>query len=272
MGASWQVLKKDKELLIFPILSTLACLLVIVSFAVPLVATGAWQPPTGEEATAGDQVFFYGIMFLFYFCNYFVITFFNSAIVGSAITRMGGGEPTFGDALGTAFSRLPQILGWALLAATVGLILRIIEDRSKRVGQIVAGLLGMAWTVVTFMVVPVIVVEKCGPFSALKRSTVLLKKTWGEQLIGGFSFGIIFFLLGLPGIALIVLGVFLLAQAGALPGALCIGAGLLYMIVMWLVQTTLETIFKAAVYVYAAKGQTPAGFSGEMLGSAMATK
>src|SRR4029077_13330612 len=103
-------------------------------------------------------------------------------------------------------ARLPVIAGWALVSATVGLILRIIEDRSARIGQIVAALLGMAWTVVSFLVVPILVIENKGPIAALKDSTALLKKTWGEQLVSNFSFGMIFFLLALPAFALFILG------------------------------------------------------------------
>jgi len=178
MGASWEVLKKDKEILIFPLISGICCLLVMASFAIPLVASDNWQPP-GKEAATGELVEYYAILFLFYFCNYFIIVFFNSAIIACAVIRMGGGDPTVADGFRAAFSRIGLIVGWALVSATVGIILRIIEDRSKFVGRIVAGLLGLAWSVVSFLVVPILVVEKKGPMTALKDSTVLLKKTWG---------------------------------------------------------------------------------------------
>ena len=132
---------------------------------------------------------YYGLLFLFYFLNYFIVIFFNSAVIACAILRMRGGEPTLSIGFNAALSRLPQIVGWALVAATVGLILRALENvarkRGNLVGQIVAGLLGMAWSVVTFLVVPILVVEKKGPFEAVKESAALLRKTWGEQLVGG---------------------------------------------------------------------------------------
>src|SRR6185295_3436942 len=115
------------SLLVFPLISGICCLLLLASFAVPLYLTGAWQPPSHDAATQ-RQVVYYGTLFLFYFCNYFVIVYFNAAIVACAFARMTGGNPTLGDGLRAAGSRLPVILGWALVSATFGLVLRIIED------------------------------------------------------------------------------------------------------------------------------------------------
>lgn len=265
MSECWQVLKQDKSLLVFPLISGICCLLLLASFAVPLYATGNWRPP-GHDATTQRQVAYYGTLFAFYVCNYFIVVFFNAAIVACAASRMGGGNPTIGDGLRAATSRLPVIAGWALVSATVGLILRIIEDRSEKIGQIVAGLLGMAWTVVSFLVVPILVVENKGPIAALQDSTALLKKTWGEQLVGNFSFGMIFFLLAIPAIGLIILGV---AAGSASVLILCAGLAVIYLIVLALVQSALQAIFQTALYLYARDGQVPAGFHADVLGTAM---
>ena len=90
MGDSWGVLKQDKELLIFPLVSGICCLLVVASFAIPIVSSESWQPP-GEGASTGEQVGYYATLFTFYFCNYFVITFFNVAVISCAAIRMQGG-------------------------------------------------------------------------------------------------------------------------------------------------------------------------------------
>jgi len=268
MKASWQVLKKDKELLLFPLLSAICCLIVIASFVIPLVVTGYWEPPA-EEATAADQVAYYAMLFLFYFVNYFVIIFFNSAIVACAVIRLRGGDPTVGDGIRAAMSRLPVIAGWALISATVGLILRIIEDRSKKVGQIVAALLGTAWAVMTYLAVPVLVIEKTGPIETFKRSTALLKNTWGEQLVGGFAFGVVFFFLSLPAALFVVLGF-----VGGSPVTIGIGIGVavLYLILLGLIQSALKAIFQAALYLYAHDEQPPEGFDAALLGGAIQSK
>jgi hypothetical protein len=209
------------------------------------------------------------LLFLFYLANYFVITFFNTAIVSCAMLRMAGGNPTVGDGFREAAARLPQIAGWALLSATVGLILRIVEDRSEKIGRIVAGLLGMAWTVVSFMVVPVLVAERKGPFAALKGSTELLRKTWGEQLVGNFSFGLIFGVLGLPAFGLIIFGLFI---GNTVALVLCVVLAAIYLVALSLIQSALQSIFQAAVYLYAHNETAPAGFESDMLASALRSK
>ncbi len=270
MSASWRVLRKDKELLIFPVLSGICCLLVVASFAVPIFAAGGLGISGGEEgAGAQDNALYYVVLGAFYLCNYFVIFFFNSAVIACAVIRMKGGDPTVGDGMRAAFSRIHLIFAWALVSATVGLILRVIEDRSRTVGAIVAGLLGMAWTVVTFLAVPVLVVEKAGPLTALKRSTQMLKHTWGEQLIGNFSFGIIFLLLGTLALVPVVLGALMGSPAALMAG---IALAVIYLVLLGLIQSVLHSIFQAALYLYASEGSAPGGFDAGLLGGAMGRK
>ena len=268
MSACWQVLKQDKGLLFFPLISGICCLLLLASFAVPLYVTNHWQPP-GRDAAALQQATYYGVLFLFYVCNYFIVIFFNAAIVACATLRMTGGSPTVVDGFRAAAARLPVIAGWAVISATVGLVLRLIEDRSQKVGRFVAGLLGAAWTVVSFLVVPILVVENKNPFVALRDSTALLKKTWGEQVAGNFSFGLVFFLLAVPAIVLIVLGFFSGNVAGI---AVCLALGVVYLIALALVQSALQSIFQAALFLYARNGQVPEGFAADLLGDAMARR
>jgi hypothetical protein len=265
MADCLQVLKEEKSLLLLPLISCLCCMLLMASFAIPFFITGAWHMH-GHQAAPTHSLIYYGVLFVFYACNYFIIIFFNAAIISCAATRMTGGTPTIGDGLRTAASRLPVIAGWALVSATVGLLLRIIEERSpKLVGQIVAGLLGMGWTIVSFLVVPILVIENKGPIAALQESTTLLKRTWGEQIVGNFSFGSVFFLLMLPAFALVVAGFYF---GGAVVGIICAVLAVLYMIVLSLIQSALQAIFQTALYLYARDGQVPAGFHEDALSGA----
>ncbi|HTS18928.1 MAG TPA: DUF6159 family protein [Verrucomicrobiae bacterium] len=272
MRASWNVLKTDKTLLLFPLMSGLCCIVVLLSFALPIFLTGAWAPPARGSSQVSFVVY-YGLLFLFYIVNYFVITFFNTAIVSCAMLRMAGHNATVGDGFREAASRIPQIAGWAVLSATVGLILRIIEDRSERLGRIVAGLLGIAWTLMSFLVVPVIVGERKGPFAALKESSAMLRRTWGEQLVSGFSFGLIFMLLGIPAMLLIFAGIALAAHLGSIwLMVLCVIAAVVYLIALSLLQSALQSIFQTALYLYAYNQMAPPGFAPELLANALRQK
>src|SRR5690606_12092796 len=130
--------------------------------------------------------------FLFYLCQYFVIFFFNTALVGAAMIRLEGGDPTVSDGLRIARERMGAILGYAAIAATVGLVLRALEERAGFLGRIVIGLIGLAWTLATFLVVPVLVSQNVGPVEALKESVRLLKRSWGENLAGNVGIGLAF--------------------------------------------------------------------------------
>ncbi|MCH2212623.1 MAG: DUF6159 family protein [Fuerstiella sp.] len=260
---SFHVLRLDKELLLFPLLSGMACMLVLASFAGPLWYTDGMAALEEGDVTKNPVVLV--VMFAFYAVNYFVIVFFNSALVACAMIRFKGGDPTVGDGLRAASRRLPQIAGWALVSATVGLILRIIESRSERVGQFVAALLGMAWTVTTYFVVPILVVEKAGPVEACRRSVSIMKRTWGESLSASFSAGLINFLLGLPGLILIVPGMFLIVNGSPAPGIGLIVAGVVLLLLASLVSSAVNTILLAALYLYATEGNVPEYFDRDLI-------
>ena len=271
-SASWDVLRRDKGLVLFPLLSGLCCLLVVASFAAPVAYTGAWKHFPGRHADPAKTVAYYAVLFLFYFCNYFVITFFNTAVVACAIRRLQGGEPTIAYGFSEAMSRLPLIVGWALVSATVGVVLRLVAERSGKVGEFITGLLGAAWSVATYLAVPVLVVRGVGPVAAVKESTRLLKKTWGEQLVGNFAFGWVFFLLSLPAVFLFFLAVYVAAGTHNLPLAAAVaGIAVVYFIALALVHSALTSIFQAAVYLYTENllADAPGGFPVRLVSGAM---
>jgi hypothetical protein len=272
---SWGVLRQDKQLLLFPLLSGIACLLVLLSFAVPLWASGFAEKVLAAEEGERNlamEIVGYGLLFAFYFVNYFVIVFFNSALVSCAVIRFKGGHPTLADGLSAAMERLPQIAGWAALAATVGVILKLIESRSQRLGQIVASLLGMAWTIVTYFVVPVIVVEQASPIRAMKRSASVMKNTWGESLVANFGIGVIVFLANLLAIVPIVAGIVALLSEQVALGIFAIAVGLFGILIISLVSSALNAIIITALYLYAAEGKVPGQFRDELFQQAFAQK
>ncbi|HMO35906.1 MAG TPA: DUF6159 family protein [Gemmatales bacterium] len=263
---SYAVLKRQKTLVLFPLCSGIACFLVFLSFLTPVVAfpevfgRGARQAADPE---ARKWLLMLG-GFLFYLINYFIIIFFNAALCACAVLHFKGVEPTLGDGLAAASRRLPQIAGWALVAATVGIILRSIQERSEWVGKLVIGLIGLAWTVVTYLVVPILAIEGLSPIDALKRSSTLMRRTWGEGITGGITFGLIGFLIMLPGFLLFAGGIFLIMSAGVYAPVLLVLA-VVYLITAAIILSTLKQIYLSGLYLYAAEGQMPAGFTPEMV-------
>lgn len=257
---AFRVVSLDKELLLFPLLSGICCALVVASFILPLVGSGYLDGMTEEQIDAlGQNPVTYVVGFAFYFCNYFVITFFNVALVACAIIRFNGGDPGIGDGLRAAGRRLPQIAGWAVVAATVGMILKVIESRSEKAGRFAAGLLGAAWSIAAYFVIPALVVEKLGPIAALKRSVSILKDTWGEALGANFSLGFINFLMT-------VLALGIAFGLGALINPVVgVGVGVVLLIVVGLISSAVKTIVIGALYEYAHYGRTPEQFDQDSL-------
>ena len=267
--ASGEVLRQDKELLLFPLFSAIATLIVSASFIVPLILTGAFE----RSVAPGDETAYMVFLFLFYLVQYFIIFFFNSALVGAAMIRLDGGDPTVSDGLRIARSRFVQILGYAAIAATVGLILRIIEERAGFIGRWIAGLLGLAFTVATFLTVPILVSREVGPVEAVKESAALLKKTWGENIIGNGGMGFVFFLFYLVVVGIGFVFVFGAAQTGN-PALIVITLAMvvLAVVVVALVQSALQGVYSAALYRYASQGDAGASFSPALLGDAFKAK
>jgi hypothetical protein len=243
---SFGVLRDDKALVLFPIISAISAIAVSATFLVALVGSGVLEMLARQRGETGA----YLILFIFYYINYFVIIFFNSALVACASLRLGGGSPTVSDGLRVATMRLGRIAMWALVASTVGLILQIIENRAEKVGRIIAGLLGMAWTLITYFVVPVIVFEDSGMVDSVKRSAQLVRQHWGEEVVSGFSFGLLGFLLALPGIFLAML------LFSVYPGA-AIVLLVVYLLALSAVMAAVKGIFLTALYRYATQGKTP---------------
>jgi hypothetical protein len=271
--ASAAVLAKDKELLVFPLLSTLCTLMVIAAFALPMFGLGLLDGLDGSDTGIGAQAGAYALAFLFYLVQYFVIFFFNSALVGAVMIRLDGGDPGLGDGLRIAGSKVVPILGYALIAATVGMILRAIQERAGWLGRILGGLLGVAWTVASFLVVPVLVTRDIGPLDAVRESALLLKKTWGENLIGQGGIGLVF---GFIYAVLIVFGIAATVAAGVAQSAMAVIAVVvlfvLALVLAGLIQAALSGIYSAALYRYACGAGQTTGFDTTLLERAFKVK
>lgn len=270
---SAEVLAKDKELLVFPLLSAICTVIVAAAFVLPALGLGALDGLSEGDIGAGLHVGAYALGFLFYLVQYFVIFFFNSALVGAALIRLEGGDPTLRDGLRIATSKIVPILGYAAIAATVGVLLRAIQERAGWLGRIIGGFLGVAWTVASFLVVPILVTRNIGPIDAVKESAMMLKQTWGENLIGRGGVGLVF---GFVFALLIFLGVGTTIAAASSGSSILIGSVValfvVALLVTGLVQAALSGIYSAALYRYAAGEGGSEGFNGDLLEKAFAVK
>lgn len=246
--SSWEVIKADKELLLLPLISGAASLIIAASFVIPLFIAGG-----GEARMTGGRIL--GLI-LMYFVLAYITIFFNAALISAAHERLGGGDPTIGSALRGAGRRAGRILPWAFISAVVSMILRAIEERAGFIGQIVTAMAGVAWAVVTFLVLPIIVIEGLGAGKAIKKSGSLLRDTWGENLAAQVGFGLLGFLLILPTAALIAIG----AGAGGAAGGALIGLGVLWGIAAAVVLAALSAVYQTALYHFAVDGQVPSGY------------
>ena len=235
---SFKVLKENKQLIVFPILSGISLILLSGIFTVGILAAVGWD----IDNLNTEGITQYLIAFGFYLINYFVIVFFNMALIHCTRLYFRGEEVTIEKGLKFSMSRIGVILSWAVFAATVGTILKAIQENAGIVGKIITGLIGIVWNIAVFFVVPVIAYEGLGPIGAFKRSSQIMKQKWGESLAGTFSLGLV----SLLGILVVGLPLFFIGAAFHLLAGILL-AVLGAFVVMAIVSAT-ETIFISAVY------------------------
>ena len=236
---SFKVLKENQQLIIFPVLSGISLTLVIGSFFTITLANAGWDP---ENIRGLSSTNYYALIFLFYLVNYFIVVFFNMALIHCTRLYFRGEEVSVKAGLQFSISRIGAIFSWAVFAATVGLILKAIQENSGIIGKIITGIIGIVWSIATFFVVPVIAYEQLGPVAAFKRSAQMMKQKWGESLAAGFSFGLIQFL------AILVIGAPLFLIGSLVHPFLGIGLAVIAMFIIMAIMSAAETIFVSAVY------------------------
>lgn len=266
--ASFGLLMENKKLIIYPLLSSIASLIVVASFVLPIVGTTTGRTiflTEDPNADTGQML----VLFLLYFCCYFVTLFFNSALVGVTMMHLDGRPYKLSDGLRIAWDRFSLILMWAVIAASVGFAFKMIEQRSKLAGKIVALVLGSAWTAMTYFVVPVLIVERAPAHKAIGRSFSLVRQTWGEGLVANWANGLFVGLGILGGVIVMFLA---MATGDPVIGGLGLLLGISWMGLMVLVSMTLDSITNAVLYVYARTGQSPDGFDTQLLEMAFSGK
>jgi len=237
--SSFKILKANQQLIIFPILSSISLVLVIGSFFTFLLADSDWDI---DNMGNMSQIGYYASVFLFYVVNYFIVVFFNMALIHCTRLYLNGEEVTIKKGLQFSVSRIGVIFSWAMVAATVGLILKAIQDNASILGKIITGIIGLVWSIATFFVVPIIAYENVGPIDAVKRSSQMMKEKWGESITAGFSFGLIHF------IGMLVICVPLFFLGNLFHPVVGIAAAVAAFFVIMAIMDAAKTIFVSAVY------------------------
>ena len=277
--ASWAVVKLHPKLLLLPIFSGIAFMVLMAAIGLSVFA-GSKSDYMRHlmDTLQPDQPIVYLGLFAFYFACTFIIVFFNAALIFCALQSFAGKEPSLRAGLATAAGRLPQILAWTFVAATVGLILNLLQsflkDRLGFIGSLLGGIAEAAWAVVTYFVVPVVVVDGVGPIEAVKRSSAILRRTWGEAIGGEGGLGLISCVFLLPVVLLFgLLGTAGIGVWASPPVAVALIAIVaIYLLALVVVFTALGMIFRTGTYVYATTGQAPSSMDPALLQGAFRKK
>jgi Family of unknown function (DUF6159) len=255
---SFRVLREHRGLIAFPLVSLLASMIILAGFAGPvfgLIAHGGSPGPAGYVILA---------------CGYLVLScvtqFCNAALIHSASVALSGGTPSFRDGFAAAAGRKGAVLTWGAFSGTVSLLMRAAEQRLGPLGRIFAALGGLAWNMVAFMVLPVIVLDGIGVKDAVRRSSELLRRTWGQQLGAVIGIGAGAFLLSVPSFVLFILLAAVAGTAGAIAGLVVCG---LWVLAVVLLAGALSGVYQTALYRFATDGVPPAAFAAADLPNAI---
>src|SRR2546421_4433965 len=248
LGESWQVLKKDPELLVLTAISLVFTVGIFGGFFL----SGIWHPTAshGRIHWNASMVWLVPVLVV----GQVVGTFVSAAIIGMANIRLDGGDPTLRDGLRIAARNFPRLLGWSLFASTVGFVIRTFEERLPLAGRISAAIAGIAWQLATVLVIPVLLSESVGILGALKRSATLFKQRWGEEVTGMGGIAGVFAVFMLP--VAIVGGVLI-----AVSPAVGIGIIVTAFVLMMVAAGAVGGIFTAALYRYAVAGEAAGPFT-----------
>jgi hypothetical protein len=259
---SWTLLNTHRELIRFPLYGAFAT----VPLAILFFGPGLYL--LDKDSLAGAiPLLVIGVYVLS------VVGFYFSVGLAAAANMIFNGEQaTIADGLAVARANFSQICGWAALSTAISVLMGVLENQGGIAGNIAARLVGMAWSLVTFLAVPVIAIEGTGPLETLKRSASIFRQRWGQQITGNIAIGAAVFLIGvLPAVLLIVAGVALWSSASFL-GALLVVIGALVLAIAMLVSRALSGVFGVALYRYALDGKAVGGFTQDELESAVRVK
>lgn len=271
--ASWQMLRSNPQFLLFPMVSTVAAVVVAAILGIGGFLAIPDFSDRLESSGNSESWPVYALMVAIVLAGTIITIYFNTALAAAVMQEMDGQDATFKSGLAAASQRKGTILQWAVISTTVGLILSALRERGGIAGNIASAIGGIAWGLATFFVIPILAARNVGPIDAVKESASLLRRTWGEQVIGGAGVGLFGFIITLP----IIIVAIAVAGVGIASGSLAvaiptIGIGLALGLVAIAVMTSLSSIFRTVVYRWATEHEVAPGYESGMLQHAFAPK
>lgn len=269
---SFGILKQEKEILFFPIaafFTHLALITVFLSAIFFLLLGGSLD--TKVENVNGGNIIASSIFFTYYIVSLFITNFYQTGVFSIAHARFSGGDISFGDGIKVAWSKFGVLILWSLVMATVGVIISFIE-RQRTLGWIVGKILGVAWAVLTYFSLPLLVIGNKNIKESFEESAFIMKKTWGETAFVYFGTGYATFLIALFIFLLPFLSLFAADSVFYPVLFVLIGIALFLLICLVVITSALNAIFKLALYEYASTGLVPQGFSEELITKGVRSK
>lgn len=261
----------DKEMLLVPIIATVAQLFLIgLVFVTVIVPAGLFLETTETSAQAISPLE-YLYLFIFYVIGAFTVASSQAVITHIVYTRVRGGNASLGDGLAMVPKHFFSLLVWACITSTVGLLLRSIAERSQLLVKVLVALLGAAWSVLTYFVVPAIVIDNKSVLGAISHSGGVFKRTWGETLVSNTSLSLAITLsfIGL----IVVLGGVLFVTGGSVEALIICGViFIVAILVATIVGSILSSVLRTLLYVYANEQIIPANFNKELLENILVRK
>jgi hypothetical protein len=183
----------------------------------------------------------------------YVSVFCNAVVVATAHARLEDPSATTLDGFWLAAARLPQLVAWTTVSIVVGTVLHLVAERLKLAGPIVRWLVGMAWSLATVFVVPVLVVEGGTTRGSIRRSARLFRRRWGETATAEGGFGIVLLAVGLafcPFVGLLAI----------VSVPLAIAVGIVVLAALIVLSNAFDGVLTASLYRYAVDGRVSGPF------------
>jgi hypothetical protein len=258
----FRFMSHDKEMLMVPVIALFIQLFLLGASAIVLYSLGFFKvlQDEGAKMTPEEYVF----VFAWYVVSAFMVAWTQAAIAHIVYTRAHGGDATLGQGLRSATSLWPALLLWSVITSTVGIILRTIAERSGTLGRIVTGLLGATWAVLTYFVVPSIVIGRRSAVAAISDSAMVFKRTWGETFVTNVSFSLVV-VLAFLGYVTVLVGIGFLTGWSVGVAVMLFGLFVFGLVALSLVSATLGSILRTLLYIYASEETTPTNFNKELL-------